>query len=95
MAWPFRMPGLLILDGTAPHIADPEIPGARDSIINLGECLNEPAMRPRLSPIRACMADNATWVPAVRAPVWPQPPRLRGKMPPSCKALWTQSASSA
>lgn len=51
--------GLLILDGTAPHIVDPEIPGARDSIINLGECLNEPAMRPRLSPIRACMADNA------------------------------------
>ena len=29
------------------------------------------------------------------APVWPQPPRLRGKMPPSCKALRTQSASSA
>lgn len=51
--------GLLILDGTAPHIVDPEIPGARDSIINLGECLNEPAMRLRLSPIRACMADNA------------------------------------
>ena len=43
--------GLLILDGTAPHIVDPEIPGARDSIINLGECLNEPAMRPRLSMI--------------------------------------------
>lgn len=53
-AWPFRMPGLLILDGTAPHIVDPEIPGARDSIINLGECLNEPAMRPRLPHIRAC-----------------------------------------
>ena len=46
--------GLLILDGTAPHIVDPEIPGARDSIINLGECLNEPAMRPRLPHIRAC-----------------------------------------
>ena len=28
--------GLLILDGTAPHIVDPEIPGARDSIINHG-----------------------------------------------------------
>lgn len=51
--------GLLILDGTAPHIVDPEIPGARDSIINLGECLDEPAMRPRLPHIRACMADNA------------------------------------
>ena len=51
--------GLLILDGTAPHIVDPVLPGAVDCIVNLGECLNEPAMRPRLSPIRACMADNA------------------------------------
>lgn len=51
--------GLLILDGTAPHIVDPKIPGARDSILNLGECLNEEAMRPRLSHIRACMDDHA------------------------------------
>ena len=51
--------GLLILDGTAPHIVDPQIPGARDSIINLGECLNEAAMWPRLPHIRACMADHA------------------------------------
>lgn len=50
---------LLVLDGTAPHIVDPKIPGARDSIINLGECLNEAAMRPRLPHIRACMADHA------------------------------------
>ncbi|MBQ7887579.1 MAG: hypothetical protein IJ313_11915 [Clostridia bacterium] len=51
--------GLLILDGTAPHIVDPKIPGARDSLINLGECLNEAAMRPRLPHIRACMTDHA------------------------------------
>lgn len=51
--------GLLILDGTAPHIVDPKIPGARDAIINLGACLNESAMRPRLPHIRACMADHA------------------------------------
>jgi len=51
--------GLLILDGTAPHIVDPKIPGARDSIINLGVCLDEAAMRPRLPHIRACMADHA------------------------------------
>lgn len=29
-----------ILDGTAPHIADPVYPGASDEIINLGECWN-------------------------------------------------------
>lgn len=51
--------GLLILDGTAPHIVDPIVPGARDSIINLGACLDEAAMRPRLAHIRACMADHA------------------------------------
>ena len=51
--------GLLILDGTVPHIVDPQIPGARDSIINLGECLDEPAMRPRLPHIKTCMADHA------------------------------------
>lgn len=50
--------GLLILDGTAPHIIDPEIPGARDSLINLGEFLDEPAMRPRLAHIRSIMADH-------------------------------------
>ena len=51
--------GLLILDGTAPHVVDPKIPGARDSLINLGACLNEAAMRPRLTHIRACMTDHA------------------------------------
>lgn len=51
--------GILILDGTAPHTLDPEIPGARDSIINLGVCLDEAAMRPRLPHIRTCMADHA------------------------------------
>ncbi len=37
------VPGLefLILDGTAPHIVDPVLPGARDGILNLGVCLDE------------------------------------------------------
>ncbi|MBR2942066.1 MAG: hypothetical protein IKB82_01580 [Clostridia bacterium] len=51
--------GLLILDGTAPHIIDPQIPGARDSIINLGEYLDETAICPRLAHIRVCMKDHA------------------------------------
>ena len=51
--------GLLILDGTAPHIVDPKIPGARDSMINLGVCLNEEALRPRLAHVRTCMVDHA------------------------------------
>ena len=51
--------GLLLLDGTAPHVVDPVYPGARDSIVNLGECLDEAAMRPRLPQLRAIMADHA------------------------------------
>lgn len=59
--------GLLILDGTAPHIVDPIIPGARDNLINLGLCLDETAMRPRLDPICACMADHAACSQRARA----------------------------
>lgn len=39
--------GFAILDGTAPHIVDPEIPGAADSILNLGAFLDEAALRTR------------------------------------------------
>ena len=33
--------GFLILDGTAPHVVDPRLPGAADGILNLGVCLDE------------------------------------------------------
>lgn len=33
--------GFLILDGTAPHVIDPRLPGAKDGILNLGVCLDE------------------------------------------------------
>ena len=59
--------GLLVLDGTAPHVVDPKIPGARDSLINLGACLHEEAMRPRLPHIRDCMADHAACSSRARA----------------------------
>lgn len=51
--------GILALDGTPPHAVEPTIPGARDSLIHLGVCLNEAALRPRLPHIRACMADHS------------------------------------
>ena len=59
--------GLLILDGTAPHSIDPKVPGARDSIVNLGVCLNEEALRPRLHHILACMDDHAACCRRARA----------------------------
>ncbi|MBR3739740.1 MAG: hypothetical protein IKN04_04680 [Clostridia bacterium] len=33
--------GFLVMDGTAPHIVDPALPGAGDGILNLGVCLEE------------------------------------------------------
>ena len=55
----FAHKGLLVLDGTAPHVVDPQIPGARDSIINLGRFLDEAALRPRLAQIKTVMAAHA------------------------------------
>lgn len=37
--------GFLVLDGTAPHVIDPQCPGAADSILNLGVCLREQILR--------------------------------------------------
>ena len=31
----------MVMDGTAPHVVDPKLPGAGDGILNLGVCLNE------------------------------------------------------
>ena len=45
--------GFLILDGTAPHVVDPAVPGARDGILNLGVCLNEEEMEAQAEEIAA------------------------------------------
>ena len=39
--------GFAMLDGTAPHIIDPEMPGAVDSILNLGVFLDEDGLSKR------------------------------------------------
>lgn len=36
--------GLMMVDGTSPHVVDPVLPGAVDGIVNLGVCLDEKAM---------------------------------------------------
>ena len=38
--------GVGMMDGTAPHIYDPVIPGARDTLISLGDFLDEKALLP-------------------------------------------------
>ena len=46
-----RAIGFAMLDGTAPHIVDPEMPGAADSILNLGAFLDETGLSQRKTEI--------------------------------------------
>ena len=39
--------GWAMMDGTAPHVYDPVIPGARDTLVSLGDFLDEGSLRPR------------------------------------------------
>lgn len=51
--------GFAIIDGTAPHMVDPVLPGAADGILNLGECLNEEQLARSRHPIREAMEEIA------------------------------------
>ncbi|MCL4464253.1 MAG: hypothetical protein M1552_03950 [Firmicutes bacterium] len=53
--------GLVMLDGTAPHVIDPKIPGAYDEIINLGDCWDAAALRPFKEEIAALIRKNGEW----------------------------------
>ena len=66
--------GYLMLDGTAPHIVDPALPGAADGILNLGVCLDEKQLSgqredvERLNrEISACYAQAYRYLRAARA----------------------------
>lgn len=50
--------GLLIVDGTSPHMLDPLLPGAQDGIVNLGECLNEKQLENQKTEIRELSQDT-------------------------------------
>lgn len=45
--------GWAMMDGTAPHVYDPVTPGARDTLVSLGDYLDEAAMRPKAKEIGA------------------------------------------
>lgn len=49
---------LVMLDGTAPHIIDPLIPGAADRIINLGQYLNESELINNSTAIKELTEEN-------------------------------------
>ena len=43
--------GIGMMDGTAPHVYDPVIPGARDTLLSLGDFLEEDALAPHAGAI--------------------------------------------
>ena len=43
--------GTALMDGTAPHVYDPVAPGARDTLVSLGDFLDEAALRPCMDEI--------------------------------------------
>lgn len=51
--------GFALIDGTAPHVMDPVLPGAEDGILNLGECLREDQLAKSRRLIRDAMEEIA------------------------------------
>ncbi len=51
--------GFVMIDGTAPHVVDPVLPGAEDGILNLGECLREEQLEKSRRLIRDAMEEIA------------------------------------
>lgn len=51
--------GFAMIDGTAPHVMDPVLPGAEDGILNLGECLREEQLEKSRRLIRDAMEEIA------------------------------------
>lgn len=49
--------GVAMMDGTAPHVYDPAVPGARDTLLSLGDYLDETALRPHAREIEGVQAD--------------------------------------
>ena len=49
--------GRMVMDGTAPHVTDPILPGAADGILNLGECLSDRTMAAHRSEVIALQRD--------------------------------------
>lgn len=48
----FPEKGVALMDGTSPHVYDPAVPGARDTLVSLGDFLDEKQLRPALEDVR-------------------------------------------
>lgn len=48
--------GVALVDGTAPHVVEPKLPGAVEHYVNLGACYDAVALAPLRSQLKASMA---------------------------------------
>lgn len=48
--------GVALVDGTAPHVVEPKLPGAVEHYVNLGACYDVSALAPLRGQLNACMA---------------------------------------
>lgn len=53
----FPEKGAALMDGTSPHVYDPGLPGVRDTLVSLGDYLDEDQLRPHLDDIRKCQRE--------------------------------------
>ena len=59
--------GLAVVDGTAPHVVEPELCGCGANYLNLGKYCREAELRPLIPAIRAARAANAACYPPAYA----------------------------
>lgn len=52
--------GAAMMDGTSPHVYDPVVPGARDTLLSLGDFLDEEALRSRAREIERIQGEITT-----------------------------------
>ncbi|NLM45219.1 MAG: hypothetical protein GX200_00250 [Firmicutes bacterium] len=53
--------GIVLLDGTAPHLTDPELPGTYDEILNLGDLWNRGRLQPYKEAIAELVRQKRNW----------------------------------
>ncbi|MCL1919205.1 MAG: ATPase [Peptococcaceae bacterium] len=53
--------GIVVLDGTAPHMVDPRFPGSVEKMINLADCLNMEPLKRQSEAVRECTERNSWW----------------------------------
>ena len=77
--------GIVLLDGTAPHTIDPDIPGIEGEILNLGHFLHREAFARRRGELQLLLSENRAHYNAAFACPCAAPPWQTHRNPPTCR----------